>query len=94
MAPDSITSLTEAATPTYRCPVSARKTIGVVVGVIVAALLCAPAGASAQKPRAELPTYEFGEQWFRSDGLFELTRIDTASGSSSRRRTRSTRRRR
>ena len=54
----------------------ARKTIGAVVGVVAAVLLCAPASVVAQKPRAELPTYELGEQWFRSDGLFELTRVE------------------
>ena len=55
---------------------TARKTIGVVVALLAAVLLGAPAGALAQKPRAELPTYELGEQWFRSDGVFELTRIE------------------
>jgi uncharacterized caspase-like protein len=48
----------------------------VVVAVLAAALLGVPPGASAQKPRAELPTYELGEQWFRSDGVFELTRVE------------------
>jgi uncharacterized caspase-like protein len=53
-----------------------QKTISGLVGVVAAVLLCAPPGAHAQKPRAELPTYELGEQWFRSDGVFELTRIE------------------
>jgi len=56
--------------------VSGREAIRAVVGIAAALLLCAPAGAFAQKPRAELPAYELGEQWFRSDGLFELTRIE------------------
>ncbi|HEV8475058.1 MAG TPA: caspase family protein [Methylomirabilota bacterium] len=45
------------------------------VAGILAAALC-PATVHAQKPRAELPTYELGDQWFRSDGVFELTRIE------------------
>jgi len=56
--------------------VSVREAIRAVAGVAAALLLCAPTWAFAQKPRAELPTYELGEQWFRSDGVFELTRIE------------------
>ncbi len=55
---------------------SVREAIRAVAGVAAALLLCAPTWAFAQKPRAELPTYELGEQWFRSDGVFELTRIE------------------
>src|SRR3989449_321880 len=76
MAPNSITSLTQAATPPYPRRVSVREAVRAVAGVAAALLLCAPAWAFAQKPRAELPTYELGEQWFRSDGVFELTRIE------------------
>src|SRR2546422_10389121 len=76
MAPNSITSLTQAATPPYPRRVSVREAIRAVAGVAAALLLCAPTWAFAQKPRAELPTYELGEQWFRSDGVFELTRIE------------------
>jgi hypothetical protein len=85
MVPNSITSLTEPATPTYPERVQARTALGGLVGVILAALLCAPS-ARAQNPRAELPTCALGEQWFRSDGGFELTGVDadryvfTASG--------------
>ncbi len=55
---------------------SVREAIRAVAGVAAALLLCAPTWAFAQKPRAELPTYELGEQWFRSDGVFELTRME------------------
>ena len=38
-------------------------------------LVAAPPGA-AQKPRAERPTYELGEQWVLSDGVYDLIRVD------------------
>jgi len=41
-----------------------------------ALVVACPEAAVAQKPRAELPTYEMGDQWFRSDGVFELIRIE------------------
>ncbi|HEV8584907.1 MAG TPA: caspase family protein [Methylomirabilota bacterium] len=55
---------------------TARKTIGMVVPLLAAALLGSSTDALAQKPRAELPAYELGEQWRRSDGVFELTRVE------------------
>ena len=40
-------------------------------------LLLCPAGAQAQpKPRAERPTYALGDKWIRSDGVFELIRVE------------------
>jgi len=40
-------------------------------------LLLCPGPAPAQpKPRAERPTYTLGEKWIRSDGLFDLVRIE------------------
>jgi uncharacterized caspase-like protein len=40
-------------------------------------LLLCPGSAPAQpKPRAERPTYTLGEKWIRSDGLFELIRVE------------------
>jgi uncharacterized caspase-like protein len=47
------------------------------VPLVLLALLVCPALAHAQaKPRAERPTYALGEKWIRSDGLFELIRIE------------------
>src|ERR1700675_2792446 len=44
--------------------------------VLFLLLLC-PADAQAQpKPRAERPTYALGEKWIRSDGVFELIRVE------------------
>lgn len=38
--------------------------------------LVVAAPAAAQKPRAERPTYELGEQWVLSDGVYDLVRVD------------------
>src|SRR5262245_32822720 len=35
-----------------------------------------PPEPAAPPPRAERPIYELGEKWIRSDGIYELTRID------------------
>mgnify|MGYP001592747840 CR=1 FL=1 len=40
------------------------------------ALLNLPTPAEAQKPRAERPTYSAGEKWIRSDGVYDLIRIE------------------
>ena len=40
------------------------------------ALLTCPTPALAQKPRAERPTYTVGEKWIRSDGVYDLIRIE------------------
>jgi hypothetical protein len=73
---NSITLLTELATePTIRGEeVPVRKLLAV-AGILAAGLF--PGTTLAQKPRAELPTYELGDQWFRTDGVFELTRIES-----------------
>ena len=58
------------------------RTIGVVAAVVVAlALLTSvPAGpvpsAWGQAPTAERPTYTVGDRWIRSDGAYDLIRID------------------
>jgi len=44
--------------------------------ILLLLLLC-PAAVTAQpKPRAERPTYTLGEKWIRSDGLYELIRVE------------------
>ena len=44
--------------------------------ILLLLLLC-PGPAPAQpKPRAERPTYTLGEKWIRSDGLYELIRVE------------------
>lgn len=40
------------------------------------ALLLPSVPAFAQKPRAERPTYSVGDRWLRSDGAYDLIRID------------------
>jgi len=39
-------------------------------------LLCPGAAPGQTKPRAERPTYALGEKWIRSDGVFELIRVE------------------
>ena len=54
-----------------------KKTLARVAPVVLLAVLVCPALALAQaRPRAERPTYALGEKWIRSDGLFELIRIE------------------
>jgi hypothetical protein len=43
--------------------------------LLAPALLWAP-GASAQTPRAERPSYSVGDRWIRSDGAYDLIRIE------------------
>jgi hypothetical protein len=52
-------------------------------GVLHALILLAAFGlltsrplVEAQKPRAERPTYTLGERWIRSDGVYDLIRIE------------------
>ena len=40
------------------------------------ALVTCPTPAAAQKPRAERPIYTVGEKWIRSDGVYDLIRIE------------------
>jgi uncharacterized caspase-like protein len=42
---------------------------------LLAVVVC-PGPAPAQTPRAERPTFTLGEKWIRSDGLFELIRVE------------------
>jgi hypothetical protein len=46
------------------------------VGLAVCACLSAMAIAGAPPPRAERPTYGVGEKWIRTDGEYELIRIE------------------
>ncbi len=49
--------------------------------LVVLLLLLCPRSAPAQpKPRAERPTYALGEEWIRSDGVFELIRVEKDRG--------------
>ena len=45
--------------------------LGVMVGLFLAS-----GAVAAEPPRADLPTYALGEKWIRSDGLYELVRIE------------------
>jgi hypothetical protein len=40
------------------------------------ALIATMALAAAAKPRAERPTYTLGERWIRSDGVYDLIRVE------------------
>jgi hypothetical protein len=52
-----------------------RVTHRAMLAVLLAVL--APWGAAhAQNPRAERPTYQLGDRWIRSDGVFELVRVE------------------
>ncbi len=44
--------------------------------LLAALLLVAPVVAQAQAPTAERPVYVPGQRWVRSDGVFELVRIE------------------
>ena len=44
--------------------------------LLLAVLLVATVAADAQPPTAERPTYALGQRWVRSDGVFELIRIE------------------
>ena len=46
------------------------------VGLAVCACLSATADAGEASPRAERPTYSVGEKWIRTDGEYELIRIE------------------
>ena len=46
------------------------------IPLIGLALSLIPGPALAQKPRAERPTYALGEKWIRTDGVYELIRIE------------------
>jgi hypothetical protein len=48
--------------------------LSVVSGGLI--LLAGPLAALGQTPRAERPTYSLGERWIRSDGIFDLIRIE------------------
>jgi len=43
---------------------------------LLAALALVTSAAEAQKPRAERPTYSLGDKWIRSDGVYDLIRIE------------------
>jgi len=47
-----------------------------VILLVGLALLAISASAGGQKPRADRPTYTLGEKWIRSDGVYDLIRIE------------------
>src|SRR5262245_9258998 len=53
-----------------------RGVIHALMLVVAFALLTSPPLVEAQKPRAERPTYTLGERWIRSDGVYDLIRIE------------------
>jgi hypothetical protein len=50
-----------------------RGTLACLLGLT---LCLAPAAVPAQQPRADRPTYAVGERWVRSDGVYDLLRIE------------------
>ncbi len=44
--------------------------------LLLAVLSLCPTTASAQKLRAERPTYAVGDKWIRSDGVYDLIRVE------------------
>jgi len=44
--------------------------------ILLLLFLCPGPAAAQPKPRAERPTYTLGEKWIRSDGLYELIRVE------------------
>jgi hypothetical protein len=57
-------------------PAPRRALAGLAVALVLAGAPPGPAPAGAQAPRAERPTYEVGERWVRSDGAYDLVRIE------------------
>ncbi len=54
-----------------------RRSKGTVAGAIAGLLvLCGGLTAWAQAPKAERPTYAVGDKWIRSDGAYDLIRIE------------------
>ncbi|MBI1959705.1 MAG: hypothetical protein HYS36_10840 [Candidatus Rokubacteria bacterium] len=51
-----------------------RRAFTALLGLLALALGSIP--ASAQKERAERPTYAVGDKWLRTDGAFDLIRIE------------------
>src|SRR6185436_18685305 len=48
----------------------------VALSIMTGMLLLLPSATLGQKPRAERPTYSVGDRWIRSDGIFDLIRIE------------------
>jgi uncharacterized caspase-like protein len=57
------------------CP-RARRRLSSLAPLALIAVVLSSGSAPAQPPRAERPTYTLGEKWIRSDGLFELIRVE------------------
>lgn len=53
-----------------------RRDLSRIVLQVLAIVLLLPGPAVAQKPRAERPTYQVGDKWIRSDGVYDLLRIE------------------
>jgi len=43
---------------------------------VMISLVLVGGAVAAEPPRADLPTYALGEKWIRSDGLYELVRVE------------------
>src|SRR5262249_42683567 len=52
-----------------------RVALATLLGLVLVGCASTP-GPATPPPHAERPTYELGEKWIRSDGIYELTRID------------------
>ena len=57
-------------------PSVCRGVSGLAPMVLFALLVCPGPAAAQPNPKAERPTYTLGEKWIRSDGLYELTRVE------------------
>jgi hypothetical protein len=53
-----------------------REVIRALMLMAAFALLTSRPLVEAQKPRAERPTYTLGERWIRSDGVYDLIRVE------------------
>jgi hypothetical protein len=53
-----------------------RRILWLVTGFAIVTCLNPSASLAAAIPRAERPTYKLGEKWIRSDGTYELIRIE------------------
>jgi hypothetical protein len=53
-----------------------RRVLHALMLIVAFAVLTPPTPAEAQNPQAERPTYTLGERWIRSDGVYDLIRIE------------------
>jgi hypothetical protein len=50
---------------------------GTLAGIVAGLVLLCAAPALAQAPRADRPTYAVGDKWIRSDGAYDLIRVES-----------------